>query len=52
MAATICGLAGYNEFLNWRNVMEIDSWHANESKEQHIKDLSLVFYINALLMLH
>ncbi|EDW61855.2 uncharacterized protein Dvir_GJ22280 [Drosophila virilis] len=49
--ATICGLSGYNEFLNWRNVMEIDSWHANESKEQHIKDLSLVFYINALLML-
>ncbi|XP_017960870.1 uncharacterized protein LOC108654229 isoform X2 [Drosophila navojoa] len=65
--ATICGLWGYNEFLNWRNVMEIDSWQkeANQQQQQeqqeqelqeeekeHIKDLSLVFYINALLLLH
>ncbi|EDW09245.1 uncharacterized protein Dmoj_GI19147 [Drosophila mojavensis] len=64
--ATICGLWGYNEFLNWRNVMEIDSWQKEENQQQqqqqeqelqeeekeHIKDLSLVFYINALLLLH
>ncbi|XP_023162922.2 uncharacterized protein LOC111594039 [Drosophila hydei] len=58
--ATICGLWGYNEFLNWRNVMEIDSWRKEEEQQEgeeeeereHIKDLSLVFYINALLLLH
>lgn len=51
--ATICGLFGFNEFLNWRNVMEIDSWMPPEQpKEEHIADLALVFYTNALLMLH
>ncbi|XP_017049342.1 uncharacterized protein LOC108093674 [Drosophila ficusphila] len=59
--ATICGLFGYNEFVNWRNVMEIGSWLAGDSPKdiladdddsQHISDLALVFYINALLLLH
>lgn len=50
--ATICGLFGYNEFLNWRNVMEIDSWFHDDPNNEHINDLALVFYINALLMLH
>ncbi|KAH8369935.1 hypothetical protein KR093_001512, partial [Drosophila rubida] len=52
--ATICGLYGYNEFLNWRNVMEIDSWFPDDDdpNNEHINDLALVFYINALLMLH
>ncbi|KAH8283576.1 hypothetical protein KR018_007661 [Drosophila ironensis] len=55
--ATICGLFGYNEFVNWRNVMEIGSW-LGEGREavppvsQHISDLALVFYVNALLLLH
>jgi len=59
--ATICGLFGYNEFVNWRNVMEIGSWLEGDSPKdilpddgdsQHISDLALVFYINALLLLH
>ncbi|KAH8361989.1 hypothetical protein KR200_009381 [Drosophila serrata] len=61
--ATICGLFGYNEFVNWRNVMEIGSWLvggvdppkdklADDSDSQHISDLALVFYTNALLLLH
>ncbi|XP_034106404.1 uncharacterized protein LOC117569383 [Drosophila albomicans] len=51
--ATICGLYGYNEFLNWRNVMEIDSWFPDDDlNNEHINDLALVFYINALLLLH
>ncbi|XP_034650591.1 uncharacterized protein LOC117890062 [Drosophila subobscura] len=57
--ATICGLFGYNEFLNWRNVMEIGSWFEDEAHDvdkshdsQHINDLALVFYINAMLLLH
>ncbi|EDW02562.1 uncharacterized protein LOC6559047 [Drosophila grimshawi] len=51
--ATICGLYGYNEFLNWRNVMEIGSWYAvDDANNEHINDLALVFYINALLLLH
>nr|AAM50112.1 GH01937p [Drosophila melanogaster] len=61
--ATICGLFGYNEFVNWRNVMEIGSWLegdspkdmdvlADDGDSQHISDLALVFYTNALLLLH
>ncbi|EDV55829.1 uncharacterized protein LOC6548774 [Drosophila erecta] len=61
--ATICGLFGYNEFVNWRNVMEIGSWLegnspkdinvlADDDNRQHISDLALVFYTNALLLLH
>ncbi|XP_016985377.1 uncharacterized protein LOC108048926 [Drosophila rhopaloa] len=59
--ATICGLFGYNEFVNWRNVMEIGSWLegdslkdilADDNDSQHISDLALVFFINALLLLH
>ncbi|ALC41302.1 CG8401, partial [Drosophila busckii] len=51
--ATICALYGFNEFLNWRNVLEIDSWYADESEHnEHVNDLALVFYINALLLLH
>ncbi|XP_017120053.1 uncharacterized protein LOC108141299 [Drosophila elegans] len=59
--ATICGLFGYNEFVNWRNVMEIGSWLAGDSPKdkladendsQHISDLALVFFVNALLLLH
>jgi len=54
-------LFGYNEFVNWRNVMEIGSWLEGDSPKdilpddgdsQHISDLALVFYINALLLLH
>lgn len=63
IAATICGLFGYNEFVNWRNVMEIGSWLegdspkdmdvlADDGDSQHISDLALVFYTNALLLLH
>ncbi|KAI8036268.1 uncharacterized protein LOC128256432 [Drosophila gunungcola] len=59
--ATICGLFGYNEFVNWRNIMEIGSWLAgdtpkdklaDENDSQHISDLALVFFVNALLLLH
>ncbi|KAH8410999.1 hypothetical protein KR222_005652, partial [Zaprionus bogoriensis] len=50
--ATICGLFGFNEFLNWRNVMEVDSWYPDKPDEQHIDDLALVYYTNALLLLH
>ncbi|XP_022223276.2 uncharacterized protein LOC111074698 [Drosophila obscura] len=60
--ATICGLFGYNEFLNWRNVMEIGSWFEDGAQDdegadkshdnQHINDLALVFHINAMLLLH
>ncbi|XP_017146011.1 uncharacterized protein LOC108158285 [Drosophila miranda] len=62
--ATICGLFGYNEVLNWRNVMEIGSWFEDDADDgddnvadkshdsQHINDLALVFYINAMLLLH
>ncbi|KAH8401685.1 hypothetical protein KR009_007371 [Drosophila setifemur] len=62
--ATICGLFGYNEFVNWRNVMEIGSWleghpleeaaaaNGDGEDKQHISDLALVFYVNALLLLH
>ncbi|EDV37685.1 uncharacterized protein Dana_GF11286 [Drosophila ananassae] len=52
--ATVCGLFGFNEFVNWRNVMEIGSWLEEESiaDTQHISDLALVFYVNSLLLLH
>jgi len=32
--------------------MEIDSWFHDDPNNEHINDLALVFYINALLMLH
>lgn len=53
-SATVCGLFGFNEFVNWRNVMEIGSWLEEESiaDTQHISDLALVFYVNSLLLLH
>ncbi|KRG00330.1 uncharacterized protein Dwil_GK27012 [Drosophila willistoni] len=62
--ATICGLHGYNEFLNWRRVIEISKWldeniyqNADDADTNdddvtyHFYDLALVFYINALLLL-
>ncbi|XP_030380278.1 UPF0764 protein C16orf89 [Scaptodrosophila lebanonensis] len=53
--ATICGLFGYNEFLNWHNVVEVSSWfdeaRTSQISNRHLNDLALVFYINALLLL-
>ncbi|XP_037942133.1 probable serine hydrolase [Teleopsis dalmanni] len=64
---TVCSLFGYEEFLNWRNVGLLMSWKTDNNGcgcltepesltgscdcNDHLINLALVYYINALLLL-